>query len=233
MGLPTQYVDRIAQDVQPMEDGNLPPMPEHTRLRYYAIEAAEDMKRKDNQRIEAEWEELQKESDRIAKLCEGRTEEIRRSLPEHAQRMWGNANLGFIERILKEADPANGENLANFICGGVPAVATFPRTTLFQDFSPEQLSSYEKHQREAEKRFKIKEKTKRPDWVTTDDLKHAFETFIKKARGPVEVNAGFDEVQDPVYCFPREEGPILGERLRSCRIRFWGYGARGRCQGSN
>lgn len=127
--------------------------------------------------------------------------------------------------MLKEADPEFGDELADFILKGVPNVAAFPRTNLFRNFTDQELSNYEKQQRDAEKKFRTREKDEAPTWVTDKQLAAAFETFIKKSRDPVEEFMPFSELTEPVYVFPVFQGDKkfdkltnqwIWEKIRNC-----------------
>lgn len=109
MGIPQEYLERIASDATRMQEGDTIPTPAHIALRKYAIETAEEIKSMTNTEAVEQIQKALQETLQAAEGAKKRDEEIKSSLPEHVRRMWGNANLGF--KIVPKESPSCETNL--------------------------------------------------------------------------------------------------------------------------
>lgn len=147
--LPQIYDERLRNDAKGMWEGVQIPQPEHVAIRNYILQTTREVKAAADDEVRQKWKTLENESNKISDELQERTNEIRRSLPEGVRKMWGDAHLGLLGRMITEADPQFGTNLASFILQGVPTVGEFPRTNLFND-------SCKHRQNKIKKSYKLK-----------------------------------------------------------------------------
>lgn len=76
------------------------------------------------------------------------------------------------------------------------------------------MKNYEAQQVEAAKKFKIKATTKKPSWVSDEQLRQAFQNFLKKMRNPTEVPLVFENIWEWVFCFPVFQGERVFDTAR-------------------
>lgn len=219
LGVSTIFANRIHADATKLSIESTLPLPSHIRLREYVLKNAEWSAEADEASMTKHWEKAREDLVALSKKLEGRTEELRRNLDPRVVKMWGDAHLGLMEHIVKNADPENGAKVADFILRGVPTYGTFPETCSFEKMTADQTKNYERKTTEAKKKFTTKQKTKIPDWVSSEDLKEAFQVFLKKAKNPVEIFEDYDKLKDPVFCFPVKQG----DRQYQKDTRTWKY----------
>lgn len=206
IGVSTAFANRIQNDVSRVAGHVSIPLPDHIKLRKYVLENAEESAKTPDDELKAKWNDAQEKLLKLSRELEARTEEIKAKLDPGVATMWGDAHLGLIEYIIKFADKDNGSQIADYILKGVPTYGEFPKTCLFAEMTEEQKRHYENKRNAAKKKFVAKEKTKIPDWVSKDDLKEAFNVFLKKAKNPVERFEEYKDLKSPVFCFPVKQG---------------------------
>lgn len=199
IGISRKYADRIAADADETLRGLKFPPNQARKLRQYILERAEILAGQDEETTRADWEKRRAASNKIAKEGKEDTKRWHEAISENASQMWGEANLGFLERILKFADEEHGENLASYIIHGVPTHAVFPKTNLFEEFSKEEIAKQAEKQETEKKKFKVSERAELPTWVAKEEMKAAFLAFLAKARNPIEIFCKFADLIDPVF----------------------------------
>lgn len=219
MELPSPFHKRVQDDIAKLKGCTKIPLPTHIRNRSYILEAA---KASSEQPTEAQQQRIllaEQQTRQLANKLQSRTDEIRRTLDTKVAEMWGTTHLGLIEHIICEADTVNGKEVADFIIKGVPTYAKLPETALFEVMSKAEQETFNDRQKKATAKFKVKEKTTLPQWATKAQLKEAFDTFLKKAKSPKEIDAPFDQLIHPVYCFPVRQG----DRVFDKATKQWRY----------
>lgn len=199
IGISRKYADRISADAEETLRGMKFPANQARELRKYILERAEILATTEAETTRADWKKRRAESQRIAKEAAAETEVWHENISENASLLWGDANLGFLSRILNFADKENGPNLSQYVIQGVPQHAVFPRTCLFEPFTEDELEKHAKKQKEAAAKFKVKERSELPNWVAKEEMAAAFLSFMAKARNPIEVFCAFADLIDPVF----------------------------------
>lgn len=217
--LPSPFHQRVRDDLAKLKDCSRMPLPLHIQKRRYILETAQASAEIDSETQRKNIQTAEGEIRKLAKQLEKRTDEIRRTLNPKVAEMWGHAHLGLIEHIIREADPEKGQEVANFILQGVPTFAKLPQTNLFEVMTEAEQDTFNEKQRRAAEKFKVAEKTAIPQWATENQLKEAFDTFLKKAKKPEEVCVPFEQLIHPVYCFPVRQG----DRIFNKQTKQWQY----------
>lgn len=199
IGVARRYSDRISAGAEEALREMKFPANEAKRLRQYILDRAEYLAATDSDTIRKDWLRRRKLSQTIAAEKAKETRNWHENISPNASKMWGDANLGFLAHVLETADKEDGQELARYVIQGVPTHAVFPKTCLFEAFSEEELQKHaEKHAVEQAK-FKVKERTNLPEWVSKEEMATAFAAFMMKARDPVEMMCTFAELIDPVF----------------------------------
>lgn len=189
-----------------LEDGENIPLPIHIQRRRYILENAAETARTPSELLKSKWQKAKQKLKNLVKSLKTRDQEIKNALCPRVRDMWGDANLALIEHVIIEADPENGEEVADFIIKGVPTYGNLPKTSLFATMTDDEIEKFKKKQEEAIQKFKLKEKTDIPKWASKAQLIEAHATFLKKSRNPRETNLPFSQLKTPVYCFPVAQG---------------------------
>lgn len=133
MALPELYESRIRSDTRNVVESTQIPDPSHISIREYILQTTRATKAMEEEELRVKWQLLEEATKKIVEETRERTKKIQDELPEGVRKMWGDAHLGFLEKIILAADPINGEAVAKFIIQGVPTVGTFPQTSLFKN----------------------------------------------------------------------------------------------------